>query len=143
MIRLNFIVALYLLGSIPSLAQQNYDPKKMSGYLQQMVADKSAQAKARGAQKTAEQKICTLVKVNDGTTIKQVAGKYGCAVVDSISDIYFVNIPICQLGAMSMDERVQRIEAHEMPRPTMNEVPSILGADKAWEGQSLPQAPRQ
>ena len=119
-------------------AQQVYNETKMSGYLQKL-AQKETNARARGTQ-SHQQKVCVLIKFNEPSSAEAIGETYDCQILDSIGGIYFVNIPICQLWPMSMDERVQRIDAHEMPRPTMNEVPEYVGAASAWSGEGLPQA---
>lgn len=137
--RNKILSALTLLSFALALgAQQSYDVTKMSGFLQKLV-QKEIVAKARGT-KSPQQKVCVLMKFNGQSSAKAIVETYDCQILDSIGGIYFVNIPICQLGPMSMDERVQRIEAHEMPRPTMNEVPEYVGAVSAWSGEDLPQA---
>jgi len=136
--RKNLILCLFcMLISLSAIAQQTYNAKKLSGYLRKMAAN--SPALARSPERNT-QVVCTLMRLCEGCTIESVASQYGCTVLDSIGGIYFVDIPISQIGTMSLDGRVQRIEAHEMPQFTMNEVPSRIGATTAWAGKGLPLA---
>lgn len=128
-----------LLGSITISAQQLYDRNKMSDYLCSFISSSSVRhAKGAKAKHTA---VTVLMKINSGSDIHAVVGSSGCQVVDSIGQIYIVRIPINQLGKLSLDNRVKRIDAHEMPRPTMDETPTRIGAAKAWSSTNpLPQA---
>ena len=128
-----------LLGCIAMSAQELYDRNKISDYLCSLISSSSARhAKGGKAKHTA---VTVLMKINSGSDIHTVVGSSGCHVVDSIGQIYIVRIPINQLGKLSLDNRVKRIDAHEMPRPTMDETPTRIGAAKAWSDKKpLPQA---
>lgn len=129
---------LLLAFSLVAQAQQGCDSQKLSGYLRFLAKEHAVEA-TRGTQ--AEQKtVCTLMKLSGSESIQTVANRHGCQVLDSIGRIYFVQVPVCQLASMSIDNAVQRVEANEMPMPTMDGVPSRISADKIWEGFNIPQA---
>ena len=133
-----FIITM-LLGSIKMFAQQEYDRQKMSDYLCSLISSPSTRhAKGVNAKHPA---VTVLMKLNDGSDIHAVTEGNGCHAIDSIGQIYIVRAPIDNLGQLSLDDRVKRIDAHEMPRPTMDETPTRVGAAKAWSGKTpLPQA---
>ncbi len=131
-------LALLLLCSINSNAQQLLDSKKMSSYLRNLARE-NVDMKARGMQAN-KRSVCALLKLGDGVDAHSITAEYGCTLQDSISRIYIVNIPLDQLGRLSGDNRVVRIEAHEMPSPNMDKVPTRTGAVEAWKGEGLPQA---
>ena len=124
--------------SLACYGQKKCDESKLSLYLKNMYLE-NIQHTAKGI--VPKQKVvCALMRLNGDAHIKEVADDYGVSIVDSIGNIYIVQIPVKRLGDMSFDKRIQRIEAHEMPRPTMDETPARVGADKAWNGEGLPQA---
>ena len=124
--------------SLSAFAQYNYAGQKLSGYLQGLIQG-SLVHRAKSP-KVIDNSVCALMKLKPGFDVKNIANDYKSEVLDSIGRIYILNIPISHLGAMSEDNRVVRIEAHEALRPLMNQVPNSVSADKAWEGEILPQA---
>lgn len=134
----NLIIIWLLLCSQVVYAQQAYNPQKLSGYLRNLIAEQNV-AQARG-QDHDTNTVCTLMKLNANGDVNQVASIHKCQVLDSIGRIYFVLVPVCQLSSLSMEDCMQRIEAHEMPKPTMDEIPEKIGATKAWQGDGFPQA---
>lgn len=131
-------LCLLLLGSQAVHAQRVNDPQKISRYLIRL-ADKHDAARARGTQEQ-DASVCALMKLFRQKDVSKVASEYGCQILDSIGNIYFVQVPIGQLVSLSSDSCVRRIEAHEMPQAQMDEVPTQIGADKAWQSINLPQA---
>ena len=119
---------------------ENYYGQKMSGYLRSLAQESNTISGNVRRANDNPTSVCALMKVNASADAYSVAEKYQCKVMENIGDIYIVQIPVNQLEALSLDDNVLRIEAHEMPRPTMNDVPARIGADKVWSGQDLPQA---
>lgn len=128
---------LLLFYSLTTLAQKEYNAQKLSSYLRKLVKKESVEA--RGRQK-ADGTVCTLLKLYHNIPISDVTNRYGCQVLDSIGDIYFMQVPISRLGTMSLDSCISKIECHEVYSPQMNEVPLRIGADSVWQGCVLPQA---
>ncbi len=112
---------------------------KMSKYLVNLTHIQTS-AKARGTAIYQQPTISALMKMSGNYDVKDITRSHDCYLLDSIGDIYIINIPINQLIELANDVRVERIEAHEMPIPTMDETPQRLGADKAWAGTNLTQA---
>jgi len=135
----HFFLPLLLVIATSGFAQQLFDRHKMSDYLCSLITTPSSH-QVKGV-KYKESAVTVLMKLNYEGGIQSVAEEYGCQILDSIGTIYIVRAPLARLGQLSLDNRVLRIDAHEMPRPTMNEVPTRIGADKVWQGVSpLPQA---
>lgn len=134
-----FAILLFLYG-ISIYAQQAYDSHKMSDFLCELIHTQH-QGRAKGVHEFSQASVTILMKFNQEGCASSMAKEYGYQLIDSIGHIYIVRIPIAQLGQLSLDNRVKRIDAHEMPRPTMDETPTRVGAAKAWNGtSSLPQA---
>lgn len=138
--RSKFVIVMLLTCVTASFAQQHYDSRKLSKYLQRLLHEQNAASTRSASVPQQPASVCTLMKMEVNCSVNDVASLYGCQVVDSIGQVYFVRIPVSSLGQMSLDSRVQRIEAHEMPQQLMFEVPQHIKADKAWQGAGLPQA---
>ena len=133
-----FILGVLLLFVLPCSSQENYNVCKMSGHLRTLlIQEKSSKSRQSDS---FQRLVCVLMKVYTQNDALCISADYGCQIIDSIGDIYIVNVPLCHLSQLSMDERIIRVEAHEMPRPSMNTIPHEVGADKVWEGVDLPYA---
>ncbi len=129
---------LLLFYSLTSVAQGEYNASKLSGYLRDLIKECSI-SKTRSMPKK-DKTVCTLLKLCNNVSITDITNRHYCQVLDSIGGIYFVQVPVSQLGNLSLNNNVSRIEAHEMYRPNMNEVPAYIGVDNVWQGINLPQA---
>ena len=124
--------------SLLALTASAQDYTKLSGHLASLVRQ---QAKATAARSTTlPHSILTLMTTTDGRSATTLTTDYDCRIVDSIGRIYIVDIPLGQVAPMSMDPRVERIEAERMPRPAMDETPAHIDATKVYAGEGLPQA---
>ena len=94
-----------------ALSAQAQDYTKLSAHLSQLVRQQPSAAAARGP---LPHPILTLMTTTDGLSATTFAADYGCQVVDSIGRIYIVSIPLSQVAPLSMDRRVERIEAERM-----------------------------
>ncbi len=130
--------AIYWTYCVACFAQVNYDHSKLSRYLENIIK----QEKKENVKniKTLKNDVCALMKVNAHDDASTISIVYGCQLLDSIGDIYIVNVPVSILGQLSLDERVLRIEAHELPRPSLNSIPEEVSANKVLKGIDLPQA---
>ena len=120
-----------------ALSAQAQDYTKLSAHLSQLVRQQPSAAAARGP---LPHPILTLMTTTDGLSATTFAADYGCQVVDSIGRIYIVSIPLSQVAPLSMDRRVERIEAERMPRPAMDVTPGQVNATQVYAGTDLPQA---
>ncbi len=80
--------------------------------------------------------LCAFVRTTDASVLQQ----YGCRNLLTLDDISIVSIPLDVLGALSLDDRVLRIEARPMGQAQMDSVVLQIGARPVTEGQQLPQA---
>lgn len=132
-----FIIALAVL--LPGAVHGGRE--KINAYLRQIAASQSSNAGTYRIKARNEEKICILMKINRDDDAEAVADSYGAVIHDHIGRLYIVSVPVSNLLSLAGDNRVVRVEAHEMPTATMSEVPTRLGADKAWKGfGNLPQA---
>ena len=65
---------------------------------------------------------------------------HGCRLIDSIGNIYIVNIPLNRVAELSNNDTVARLEAERMPRPAMDVTPQQVNATDIYAGTNLPQA---
>ena len=135
-----FVILGAWLCILSTQAQANYYVQKVSGYLRSLAQESKTISENVRRSNGNPTSVCALMKVNAWADAYSVAKKYQCKVMENIGDIYIVQIPVNQLEALALDDNVLRVEAHEIPRPTMNDVPARIGADKGWSGQDLPQA---
>lgn len=80
--------------------------------------------------------LCAFVRTTDTSVLQQ----YGCRNLLTLDDISIASIPLDRLGALSLDDRVLRIEARPMGLTQMDSVVLQIGARPVIEGQQLPQA---
>lgn len=67
--------------------------------------------------------------------------RYGVECLASFGpSLHIVSIPLCHIGALSLDGRVMRIETHRSCTVTMDTTRTIVNATPAYEGRDLPQA---
>lgn len=64
----------------------------------------------------------------------------GCQQLLSCGDIYIVAMPISNIAALSQNSQVSRIESQRGTHALMDISGAYLGATKAYQGLSLPQA---
>ncbi len=134
------LIILTILSGQSIHSQLFYDRHKMSDYLCELV-NTSTPNFVKGVHGRRYNSVTTLVKFYQDGCASPVSESYGCQLIDSIGQIYFVRVPIDKLGPLSLDSRVMRIDAHEMPKPAMDEVPIRVGASISWSGTlPLPQA---
>ena len=134
--RIGCIVVLALMASVV-LAQQA-DWHKMSP----MLADKlnTFVASARGTKPATEAKeyVLTLVKLKEAD--EAALTQRGSVVIDRVGSICIALLPVDQLGELSMDDRVVRMEANPLSRPMLDVTPAAINAESAYRGEQLPQA---
>ncbi len=82
--------------------------------------------------------VCAFVKVVDDGD--EALNEHGCRILANFGQIKIVDIPIRQLGALSLDSRILRMEARQGNSISTDRMASILNALPVYEGQNLPQA---
>lgn len=136
------LFSIFLLSiTFASMAQTKADYSKLSSHLINIVnRDMNSAAKRAPGSNIKNSYILALVTTNDTTNSDEVFEEYGCKISDKLDRIYIVNIPIDQLAPLSLDYRIERIEAERMPKPAMDTTPWHINATNIYKGTNLPQA---
>ena len=82
--------------------------------------------------------VCAFVKVDDNGD--EVLLEHGCKVLASLGKIRIASIPLCQLGALSLDEHILRMEASQGTKLQTDSMALLINALPAYSGAGLPQA---
>lgn len=128
------IVLLWLLSMTVFAQRPQY--AKMSPLLRRLThSSTSVRRLSLSVQPTS---VCAFVKVDDGGD--EVLQQKGCQILTRVGQIRIVNIPISQLGALSLDRRILRMEARQGTQLTNDQMAAHLNALPAYAGQNLPQA---
>ena len=80
--------------------------------------------------------VCAFVKVSDPQALEE----HGCRLLASAGSVHIASIPIDELGTLSLDPRILRIEARRGNSLTNDHIREHLNAQPAHSGQNLPQA---
>lgn len=80
--------------------------------------------------------VCMFAKVTD----TQVLTDHHCRILAKVGNVCIVDAPISELGTLSLDSRILRMEARQGNSLQTNQMASILNALPAYEGRNLPQA---
>ena len=87
---------------------------------------------------TSDSWLCAFVRMTgDGQQLLQSHGGESLA---QFGDIHIARIPLAELGALSREASVTRIEAGSPCKVTMDTVATCMNAHKAYQGEGLPQA---
>lgn len=119
-----------------ALMAQTAATSKMSVLVRRALTEQ--QTAARRAPGVAHRQLTAFVQTADGST--DALTDEGCRVLSSFGNIHVVSIPLARLGALSMSERVLRIEAGERCSVTMDTTATVLHAQPVYAGEQLPQA---
>ncbi len=113
---------------------------KLSPWLRQVVrAERHSAARGQGLsrEQTARTAIAFVKTTADG---EQSLSDHGCRSLARYGRLHIAAIPLDQLGAMTLDRRVLRIEASPSGHVLMDSMAVHLNATPAYAGISLPQA---
>lgn len=121
---------------------QKADYSKMSGLVREAARSASricavsdASAKKSPAM-PAGGSICAFVKAAGEEPMRET----GCRILARFGDIYIADIPLRSIATLSMRKEVLRIEASQGRDITMDTTRVVVGADKIFLGDALPQA---
>lgn len=135
------LLSLLLLSGAPSHAQQAAW-HKLSPMLRQMVRQQQASAsrseESRISVKSHAPEVCALVRISNTDT--DVLADYGCRDLGVVGNIHIASIPVDRMAPLSLDTRVQRIEARPAGHLLLDTVASCINATPIYEGIRLPQA---
>ena len=139
--RNNYVIILLLVMMLGNVAHsQEMDMSKLSqGVVTVMEKYRDNQAKWLDSN-TQPRKLMALMSLSEPSLRSGFLADYGIEVVDSIGRVYIVNAPLSSISKLSLDERVERIEAESMPRPAMDVTPVQVNASNIYAGVELPQA---
>jgi len=82
--------------------------------------------------------VCAFVKVGDDG--EAVLRKHGCKVLARVGQVCIADIPVGQLGALSLDGSILRMEARQGNCLSTDQMATHLNALPVYAGQNLPQA---
>ncbi len=85
-----------------------------------------------------QKSVCAFVRT-DGLADTLLA-VYGSRVLAEVGDICIADIPLSQLGALSANRHVQRIEASRGTQTLLDTMAVLTHADAVYAGKNLPQA---
>ena len=143
-LRFKLIIVLLCLLSISVLAQRpQYG--KMSPLLRQLVRSSSPLtphpshiSHHPSSIVHRPSSVCAFVKVGDDG--EAVLRKHGCKVLARVGQVCIADIPVRQLGALSLDARILRMEARQGNCLSTDQMATHLNALPVYAGQNLPQA---
>ena len=136
------IVLSYVLAfvSVAALSQTDANYTKLSSRLAEMMHEYSQKSYQKAREDAPLSYVLALVKLADTEQDDAVFAEYDCKVAEQVGRIYIVNIPWGRLAALSVDQRVIRIEAERMPRPAMDKTHGYINSADVYSGINLPQA---
>ena len=122
--------------------------QKLSPWLAQQVQTVAATSRASHTLSVSPEgravspAIDVLVKFVDDADPAAVLESYGASCLNTIGRVHIVRLPLSQVEALSLDDRVVRVEAERAPHTMLDRLPGQIGADKASSGSDaeLPQA---
>ena len=143
-LRFKLIIVLLCLLSIPVLAQRpQYG--KMSPLLRQLARTSSPLtphpshiSHHPSSIVHRPSSVCAFVKVGDDG--EEVLREHGCKVLARVGQVCIADIPVRQLGALSLDARILRMEARQGNCLSTDQMATHLNALPVYAGQNLPQA---
>ena len=130
-----FILLFLCLLGLPIFAQRpQYG--KMSPLLRQLTRRFSSIRHLPSSSNHRPSAVCAFVKTSD----PQVFEEHRCRILASAGQVYIVSIPVNEIGALSLDSRIMRMEARRGTSLTNDQMATHLNALRAYEGLNLPQA---
>ena len=132
-----YLLLLFCLLSMAVCAQRpQYG--KMSPLLRQLARNSSSTPRRLLSIAHHHSSVCAFVKVVDEGD--EALEEHGCKVLANFGQIKIVDIPIRQLGALSLDSRILRMEARQGNSISTDRMACVLNALPVYEGQNLSHA---
>ncbi len=132
------ITALMTMHCSMALSQSVDNSKLSQGVIDAL--QKRSVRKAMAPQERGDERLMALMSFSRPGQQSGFLADYGVEVIDSIGRVFIVNIPFVSIGPVTLDARVERIEAERMPWPAMNVTPGQVNAKGIYVGTGLPQA---
>lgn len=115
---------------------------KLSPMLRSMVTSQRHAARTgvgiRAANRTNDASLCAFVRTTGPADTLLAA--YGGRVLAQVGDICIADLPVSQIGALSAESSVLRIEAQRGTRTLLDTMAVLTRADAVYAGTNLPQA---
>ena len=134
-----FLAVIALMMTAIQARSQQANTSKMSAMLVDKLTENVAAARVTGQSPVTEEYVLALVKL-DGKQKSDILQQHGCVVIDRVGSISIALLPVSQLGLLSMDDHVVRMEANPLSRPMLDITPAAVNALPAYRGEQLPQA---
>lgn len=132
-----FLFILLLAGMLLESSAQHARLNKMSALVRRAVIDyRMSSLSTRSA---ADKRLLTAFVRIEGQA-EEMMRKHDCKELARWDDLYIMSIPLRSLGAFSCEPAVRYIEAGESCSTLLDVSAAKVSADKAWTGESLPQA---
>ena len=131
------IAAIFAVYTV-SIAQVDYS--KLSSHLAGMLRTESGVLPKRLPGTATESSLLVFVALTNGEQDESVFDEYACKVVDRIGRVYIVNIPMSSVPPLTLDARIERIEAERMPRIAVDDTKEYINVTDIYSGVGLPQA---
>ncbi len=134
-----FFLTLCIVLGVLQLSAQQADYGKMSSMVRQIARQGHRHVSAPARLHTpASPQLCALVRISgDGG---KVLREHGCEELAREDDIYIAAIPLNRLSALSLDHRVDRIEAGPSAKIQNDSAAVCINVLPVYEGRNLPQA---
>ena len=139
------ISLIFIIIGVTSVIAQRADYGKMSTMVRQIARQEVSGSKVGQRQGVAPRsprmshaELCAFVRIGgDGGSVLR---EHGCRELAREDDIYIAAIPLNRLSALSLDPRVERIEAGPSARVQNDSAAVCINVKPVYEGLKLPQA---
>ena len=139
------ISLIFIIIGVTSAVAQRADYGKMSTMVRQIARQEVSGSKVGQRQGVAPRsprmshaELCAFVRIGgDGGSVLR---EHGCRELAREDDIYIAAIPLNRLSALSLDPRVERIEAGPSARIQNDSAAVCINVKPVYEGLKLPQA---
>jgi len=134
----SFLPILLLLMTLLPVAAQRPQLGKLSPMLRRLVSVHAGrhQVSALDSKVSRPREVCAFVRATDSLALTD----HDCRQLARYGNIYIAQIPVSQLGSLSADDRVLRIEANRSSRPLMDSTVIHVNATKVYQGTGLSQS---
>ncbi len=135
------LLLVFVLAPFMAVSAQDANLWKMSPMIaRQMQSYRMAKRLQMQANSSPESgAIMALVKLQDEGSVEALTSR-GCGIIDNIGRIYVTMIPESSIAELSLDERVERLEANPLPSLHLDSLIRSNNIMPVYAGTNLPQA---
>ncbi|MBR1415476.1 MAG: S8 family serine peptidase [Prevotella sp.] len=137
--RLLHVILFLAVLAAPACGQQS-QLGKLSPMLRRLVRTTDSQ-NAPAAQRSplsSKRCVCAFIRLSDNG--EEALAEHGCRSLAHFGPLHIAEIPVSSLAPLTLDRRVERIEAEAINRLHTDSMAIHLHATEAYAGQGLPQA---